>query len=627
MDPRPRRAWVTVPVAALSFALLAAAVAGAQQRPVPPGFLRALRDGHPRLIVDAARLDELRALHERDATLQRYFADVLAGADAALQRPPLEHRLRGPRLLQVSRDALDRVRHLAFAWRFGREPRYRDGALACLRQVCAFDDWNPSHFLDVAEMSHAVGLGYDWLYPDLDEDQRFELRRALVRLGLRPGVAQIEADAWWTRTQFNWNPVCFGGLLVGALAVADVEPEWAERIVPRAVERLPRALAMYDPDGAWAEGPAYWGYATRYVMHGLAALQTALGTDFGLGHGSGLRAAGHFPIHGTGPTGAYFNFADASTNARRGPLGELLWLSRRFDDPALAVAEHAFLGQARATPTHVFHYVPLPAEAAATELDRLFEGPVPVASLRSAWGDPDAAWLAAKGGRNDVNHGQLDASSFVFEARGVRWASDLGSDDYELPGYFDGKPGGRRWSWFRNRSEAHNVLLALGDDGTPIEQPVAADVHVERFAIREKCAFVVFDTTSAFAARVAEARRGLGLFDDRQRAIVQDELRLTAPSALRWAMTTAAAIEIDADGRRAVLRLADRELSCELLAPDDARFSTRAVERRQPEATNTGYRQLLAEIPAGRRSVRVTVALTPAGTTAPPPRVTPLGTW
>ena len=25
-----------------------------------------------------------------------------------------------------------------------------------------FEDWNPSHFLDVAEMTFALAIGYDW---------------------------------------------------------------------------------------------------------------------------------------------------------------------------------------------------------------------------------------------------------------------------------------------------------------------------------------------------------------------------------------------------------------------------------------------------------------------------------
>ncbi len=50
--------------------------------------------------------------------------------------------------------------------------------------------------------------------------------------------------------------------------------------------------------------------------------------------------------------------------------------------------------------------------------------------FRTSWTDPDAMYLAAKGGRADLNHGHMDAGSFVFEADGVRWAIDLGGVNY-----------------------------------------------------------------------------------------------------------------------------------------------------------------------------------------------------
>ncbi len=44
------------------------------------------------------------------------------------------------------------------------ESAWRARALEELRAARVPSDWNPSHFLDVAEMSHAFAVGYDWLY-------------------------------------------------------------------------------------------------------------------------------------------------------------------------------------------------------------------------------------------------------------------------------------------------------------------------------------------------------------------------------------------------------------------------------------------------------------------------------
>ena len=58
------------------------------------------------------------------------------------------------------------------AYRLYGDRRHLDRCLAEMRAVSAFQDWNPRHFLDVAEMSLALALGYDWLYGDLSEEDR-----------------------------------------------------------------------------------------------------------------------------------------------------------------------------------------------------------------------------------------------------------------------------------------------------------------------------------------------------------------------------------------------------------------------------------------------------------------------
>ena len=87
-------------------------------------------------------------------------------------------------------------------------------------------------------------------------------------------------------------------------------------------------------------------------------------------------------------------------------------------------------------------------------LDTIFPG-VQCAFFRSSWEDPNALFLAVKGGDNKAPHAHLDLGSFVLDAGGVRWAADLGPDDYNLPGYF----GKQRWGYYRMRTESHNTPL------------------------------------------------------------------------------------------------------------------------------------------------------------------------
>ena len=72
-------------------------------------------------------------------------------------------------------------------------------------------------------------------------------------------------------------------------------------------------------------------------------------------------------------------------------------------------------------------------------------------------------FVGFKGGDNKVNHSHLDLGTFVLDALGQAWALDLGSDDYNLPGYF----GKQRWNYYRLRTEGHNTLTIEGENQNP----------------------------------------------------------------------------------------------------------------------------------------------------------------
>jgi len=54
--------------------------------------------------------------------------------------------------------------------------------------VSAFSDWHPEHFLDVAEMTMAVSIGYDWLYNSLSAGSKELIKNAIIEKGLKPSL-------------------------------------------------------------------------------------------------------------------------------------------------------------------------------------------------------------------------------------------------------------------------------------------------------------------------------------------------------------------------------------------------------------------------------------------------------
>jgi len=591
----------------------------------PFSILSSLEVRHPRLMLKDADLNWLRASYSEDPALQKCVLDVRRDANDCLNRSPLVHRLEGPRLLSVSRDCLRRIYSLAMAYRWTGEERYAAKAKENLMQVCTFPDWNPSHFLDTAEMSHAVGVGYDWLFEYLDPATRDRIRVALIEMGLKPGLEVYEKDGWWVQSEHNWNQVCNGGMVIGALAIAETDPDYAERIVPAAIKSLPRAIKSYGPDGAWGEGPGYWSYATHYTAYGLTALDTALGSTFDLVETDGLWKAGSFPVYTTGPTGLYLNFADVGERSSRRPMPCMFWLARTFHNPLYAWSEHEQIAKRSASAAHLIWYAAEPsARAIRRQLDAYFRGPVEVVTLRSAWNDPNALFAGIKAGYNQVNHGHLDLGNFELDALGVRWARDLGSENYNLPGYWAGGRGGQRWSYYRLASASHNVVMLGGRDQDPL-----AKSSVVKAEINRPQPVVVVELTSAYNGLADSARRGLMMVEGRRAVLVQDEFEIRTPCELAWGMTTDAEIEIGAPAV-AVLKLGGKELTARLLCPQDGVFTVESAEQEPPQRRNEGVRRLMVKLPQASGSTCVAVLLSPRwsdGKVVETVEVRPLANW
>ena len=249
-------------------------------------------------------------------------------------------------------------------------------------------------------------------------------------------------------------------MTVGALAIADEEPALAREIIAHGRESIVLAMHSFAPDGGWAEGPGYWNYATSYNVYYLAALQSALGTDFDLKKMPGFAETGNFRIQLVGPLTAPSTLPMAPS---AGTAPQMLWFAREFHRPLYAQHERRLA----ATRPSIFHLLwsgKSRERKRESDLprDAIFHG-VNVAFFRSAWNDPQAVYVGFKGGDNKANHSHLDLGTFVLDALGERWAIDLGSDDYNLPGYF----GKQRWTYYRLRTEGHNTLTIDGDNQNP----------------------------------------------------------------------------------------------------------------------------------------------------------------
>jgi hypothetical protein len=595
--------------------------------------LEAMPATHPRLLLGRGAEETLQRQIAANPVMARIHADLQREADRDLATKPVERIQIGRRLLDKSRTALSRVLHLGLAWRLSGEKKYLDRARAELVAVAGFSDWNPSHFLDVAEMTAAVGFGLDWLHADLDDATRRLLQQAIVEKGLRPS---LKTDSW-TRAKNNWNQVCNGGITVGALAVAEHEPALAAQLIARAVNTVPVSMHEYVPDGAYPEGPGYWGYGTSYNVLLISALQSTLGTDFGLSQQPGFLATADYYLHATGPSGYYFNYSDCGRGGQ-GVEPAMYWLAAQRPEPHLLWTEWPKLAQAgererrsgrrggnRMAPFLLLWMSPAqPAPSRPPALSWTGHGPNPVAFHRSSW-DASASFVAIKGGSPSLNHAHMDVGAFVMDADGLRWADDLGSQDYnslESKGVslWGKTQEAERWKIFRLGTSSHNVLMVDGQ-----QQRVAGDARI----VAARAGRTVIDASSIYKGQLAQARRGVALQPDRTVRVQDEVTALDKTATVRWAMVTHAEVSLDGPGR-ATLSQAGKRLAFRVLEPATAKLAVYPTDPPPSplDAPNPGTRLLGFEVqvPAGSAQ-RLVVQLIPQRANFSTPAILPLAEW
>lgn len=608
-------AVLPIPASGLAGAAEAPARSGKAELDYPPSAsldeVRALIEkaprGHPRLLADADGLAAARRAVERGGLARALGDAVVRQADLLDDVPAITREQEGRRLLGQSRRCVERVVTLAMAHHLTGEDRYVRRAEKEMLTAAGFADWNPSHFLDVAEMTFALAIGYDWLHDRLDPESRGKIREAIVRKGV---VLPFEtAHRGWVKARNNWGQVCHGGLCAGALAVLEDEPDLAARTVHNAIQHVTHSMAAYAPRGGYPEGPGYWDYGTSYNVLLIGVLESALGTDFGLSLAPGFGETGQYPALMCGPSGEFFNYADGG--AGRGPQPALYWFASRHDRPdwllgeadrlrariAALRARDAGSGGSRLLPLALL-WMGRVEEGMPIRMPLHWQsgGETPVTVHRSSWTDPRAVFVGLKGGSPSANHGQMDVGSFVLDADGERWALDLGAEGYhriESRGMnlWDRGQGSDRWKIFRQRNDGHNTLVIDGR-----LQRAAGTGEIVGFSDAPAFPHSVVDMTSVYEGQASSVRRGVALLPSRE-VLIQDHLRGLRPGArVRWGMITRGE-PVELGAPRVELRQGGARLALGIIAPSDRTWSAvdTAKPREEWDSPNPGTRMVAFE--------------------------------
>lgn len=596
------------------------------EHPVVP----ALRQQHPRLMV--TDFGQYRSKINQDPIVREWYESVKKLADHYLEMPvyPYEVQTRN-HILPLSRNILHEVYTLAFVYQIEGATAYRDRLWLELENAAGFPSWHPNSFLSTAEMTHAFAIAYDWLYYDFTSAQREILLEAMLKKGIEPAAriynGESISEVNFVTSESNWNLVCNSSEMIAAIAIADEEPGLAEFLLDRAGKAIHAGLAEYTAEGSYPEGAMYWTYGTNYLTYGMAALESAfpdpalLPAQLRLSLTPGLPETGQFPVY-LGSGSRRFNYGDSMIDNEGTPI--LYWHANTYGKPEYTGYQLRYDLEPADEPWDLGSWdkvfsilwyegnIPLPEDM---PLDKSYahEDSLNAVLLRSSWRDPDFIYAGLQGGYNSGNHMFLSIGNFVLDALGERWATMRGQGTYSMPGYFD--MANRRWTYYNTRAEGQNTLV-INPDGGP-DQNLLAVGRTVAFGASEQEAFGIMDMTEAYEEHVTSAKRGIRLFDNRSKIMIQDEITAEEPiSSGWWFMHTPADVAIQENGKAAMLTIGEKRMWASIAAgPEDAVFTVMDAkplpQSPNPSAQTLNFGQKLAIRFSGEANVKLSVVFVP----------------
>lgn len=550
---------------------------------------------HPRLLFSKAEEEKIKDTSKSDPLLGKLVQLLKEEADKTLALPMLAP----PNDLSKSREHVYRVITLGTAYRLFDDETYATGLERILINLCQYPDWNPSHYLDVAETTTAVAIGYDWLYDFLSDEAKEQIEKAIREKALNLSIPVYEAtdnDGSWAKRETNWNVVCNTGMTLGALAIAEKDPLLAEKIISYSARFVPNCLKHYAPDGVCYEGPGYWNYTNIYLSLLLKSLNDNIGHDFEISSMPGVDKTAVYHVQSLSPTMREFNFANSGRGfSSASPL--FFYFGDAFDQPEVIhhyrtiltdIVEgrrthpkwHFFLSAAWYKPS-VGSIQPIypPLQIFRNDMN-------PILVFNGDRSVDGSIYFSAKGGDPDNAHQQLDVGSFIIDAEGVRWADDLGSDNYSLPGFWDYRPDGRRWNYFRNTNFSHNTLAI----DNKLQHSGGKGV-LSRYRTEGEEPFGIIDMSTVYQDQATSVLRGFKLLDNATMLIQDEIVPLSNGQTITWSLITGADIEID--GTTAILKSERKQFFIEAVSPTNTKlYVEEAKTFTDAENPISGYRML-----------------------------------
>lgn len=594
-----------------------------------------LDESHPRLFLRAGEEKALLKNIEADSVWTKMHQAVLQECEVICNLPLVEPKVVGPRMHASSCEILRRVLFLSYGYRTTLNKTFARRAEEEILHAAALESWHPQHYLDVAELATAVGIGYDWLYDYLSESSRKTLVRALKEFALNTAEDPELSAVFTTREtrKCNWGQVCNGGITIAAIATLSENRKQSSRLIERCSEVMMDPMtAGYPPFGCFREGFGYWAFGTQYNILFIDAMQKFFGPECVQRYKDvpGFLESGNYSQQLITPSLHTFGYSDNSTRIYLEPA--VFWMNSVRPSPQLFYRQKALFEKFE--PTHSYvktiknRLIPFMIIWGAgtgdkptasmqdaqmpTECFYLGKGDNDICVMRSGWGTDDA-YLGFKCGSPFSPHGHMDVGSFYYENDGVRWSLDLGSDDYgsvEVHGIklFDRAQDSDRWlKLTKYNNFAHSTTYPEGE-----YQKVEANCPI---AASKKYMMAAAELAPLYPGKLASLRRSISLKD--KSVVIEDRVKAAENNVdMVWNMTTEA-LSFEREGNTLTLHAKEgknlvMDVACNY--PFAAELVS-AAPKHSWEGQNEGvsFLRIRYSVPAGA-SGAIRVSLTPGQT-------------
>lgn len=567
---------------------------------VQKGFKKSGIEGiHPRLFYDEERIAEIMNVVNSDRKFAaKTYADIIKQAKSLLNTPLKNWQLDGANLRITTIHEVGNIDLpiLSLAYLFTKDTDYAERCYRQMQAMCTWKDWGASrHFLDTGIGARGFAMAYDAIYNYLNENQRKELVDGLRRLALEPGKMQIESgqgQAWaWYNSNNNWNGICNGGLICGALAIYETDPDFMGHLIALATNKMMIYMQSFEPDGASEEGMMYWSYGLTNTFLALEAMKRNLTTTYGLTDLNGFSKTGWFPYHVSGPVGTATFGDDYLYYGKTNKFLSYFWFAHFFNDVNLAKKhfDECMNRQGMMNGYHdlLFYYPEQISQGVQSELP--LQGYIKGADymyIGENNSDVNAFYVGMHGGDNNASHGHLDAGSFNVQANGeCIFIGNLGKADPYPADYFNetapyyesaptqvaSTPG--RFYYYRVRTEGKSCLI-FNPDARPEQNPKGTARLINEGS-DDTGGFYVLDMSDVYKRDIKKYVRGIKLNRLTKAITIQDEFTPKKEgSTIYWLGHTpqAGSFTLTADKKVATCLKNGKSTLIRIVSPANAEF-------------------------------------------------------